>query len=281
MKRCVLFLLTGPAHLPYLAVALDTLRRHWSGDTLVFAWDESFELAQKIAQDPRIQARCIKRNPAYRGKNQQELDKMRIVKNLNEYDEVMYVDADVIFAKDPTLFFDHISEYGFVATQFADWTMNVRTARNRVSNLLRFPEIPRVCVEKALEPHRPSYNSGVFGSRPGNAILDVWYDWTYASREIFISGETCLHPIASQFEISTLMRGIWNCSPKFKADDIPDTSVCLWHGHGDSFTRPNKSMKGYDIWWPNFLEVIEKNLGHIQTWIDSIDHKFLKELLKS
>ncbi len=42
MKNRVFYVMSGPAHLPYLLASLKTLREHYDGEIVVFAWEESF-----------------------------------------------------------------------------------------------------------------------------------------------------------------------------------------------------------------------------------------------
>lgn len=280
-----IFLMTGAAHAPYLAVALNTLRTWWDGPIRVYAWEDSFDFVRQICCDPRIDAECLWRVPRYRGKNEQEIDKIDIIRHLGpEVGTVIYLDADLIFAGPITALADMAekSNTGFVGVQFCDWKMN-SIARGRVYRLSGIEGIDPHCVEAALNPDCVSFNTGVFAcwdSPCCKQVLNTWYDWTYASRKIFISGETALHAVAQKYRISVALGGIFNCSPspKYQPKDLRDSEVHIWHGHGDTFTRPAKCPRGVSMWWPKFQQVMDLNLGNIQDWIGQIKHKYLPDL---
>ena len=54
MKNRVFYVMSGPAHLPYLLASLKTLREHYDGEIVVFAWEESFPIVDKMSEDPRM-----------------------------------------------------------------------------------------------------------------------------------------------------------------------------------------------------------------------------------
>ena len=51
MTRRVVYLMSGPAHMPYLVCSLWTLRQHWDGEIVVVAWPNSIELVEEVARD--------------------------------------------------------------------------------------------------------------------------------------------------------------------------------------------------------------------------------------
>lgn len=44
---------------------------------------------------------------------------------------------------------------------------------------------------------------------------------------------------------------------------------------------PDKSPKGYSMWWPRWQECLEMNLGGVQDWQDKTGNKWLKKLKES
>jgi 16S rRNA A1518/A1519 N6-dimethyltransferase RsmA/KsgA/DIM1 with predicted DNA glycosylase/AP lyase activity len=58
-ERTVVYLMSFPAHAPYLATSLLTLRRHWAGNVEVYAWKESIDIARALCHDKRINADAI------------------------------------------------------------------------------------------------------------------------------------------------------------------------------------------------------------------------------
>jgi len=78
MKRQVIMLMSGQAHLPYLAVCLHTLRNHWDGSIRVFAWPESIDIVREIAKDERLGIECELRDPAYRARRDERIRPMSV-----------------------------------------------------------------------------------------------------------------------------------------------------------------------------------------------------------
>lgn len=114
-------------------------------------------------------------------------------------------------------------------------------------------------------------------------MLSRWLQWTLAVRDLFIADETVLHAIVAYYEVSGLVAVAvdgWNCSPKHKPETLPDDQVRIWHFHGDSNVRPEKSLKGHELWYPAFAECLADNTAEIQDWIDGIDNKHLAKLLR-
>ena len=94
-SRNIVFLLSGPAHAPYLCAALWTLRKHWRGPIRVVAWPESIDIAWVIGRDGRLDAEVIPRKPMYRRKNAQFLDKIALFQTLPADKVYLYLDCDV------------------------------------------------------------------------------------------------------------------------------------------------------------------------------------------
>jgi hypothetical protein len=80
-KRSIIYLMSGPAHLPYLVVSLRSLRQNWDGPIVVYAWPKSFSIVQEIAKDNRLDIEARSRIPSYRGKNSQFVDKISLMRD--------------------------------------------------------------------------------------------------------------------------------------------------------------------------------------------------------
>jgi hypothetical protein len=285
-QPAVFYLMTGPSHLHNLVVSLVSLRRHFHGPVYVAAWGEcpeapiTYRLVKQICADERIRAEPIHINPPdYRGKNAQEIGKIKYLQDgLPALENpVVYLDADTIICKPLTPLIDavNLSPVHFVATQFADWKMRRGVARGRVERLLGIDGIDQDAVKKSLQPHEFSLNSGVFACRTDSPALPVWGEWTEAAKHIFISGECAQHPLAQKFPIYVLPHGKFNCSPKHKPEWLDDVDVSIWHFHGDSNLRPEKSQRGFELWWPEFQKVLRADVGGIRDWLGEIQNGYL------
>ena len=286
MKREINYLISGKPHLPYLITSLWTLRNHWHGPVIVQAWEESFDMVERIVQDKRLwngQIRVAKRKPIWRGRNDQFMDKIHMAMESNA-DVVLYLDADTTIHGDLTPLFEHAEKCGFCATQFCAWTTQ-GLAGNRIKKLEAFPEIPQDHIQALLQTKDwPSVNGGVWAAKPSSPVLPEWYKWTdVCKKDVFIADEAVLHVCSSVFcprgEMSILLGGAFNCSPmRYQPKELSDKYVRIWHFHGDSNVRPDKSSKGYELWKPIFDECRQLNIGGINDWYRDVGNKWMNKL---
>ena len=288
--REIAYLISGRPHLPYLVASLWTLSEHWDGPVVISAWKESFDMVKAIVDEigPPSNAvpmniRVAKREPEWRGRNDQFLDKIHMVMEA-EADVVLYLDADTTIHGDLSPLFEHAERCGFCATQFCNWSMQ-GMAGSRVKKLLEFPEIPRHYINRLFDsPGWPSVNGGVWAAKPSSPVLPQWYGWTDAcKKDMFIADEAVLHVCSAAFcpegQMSILCGGVFNCSPKYQPAEVADESVRVWHYHGDCNTRLNKSQKGYDLWWPIWQSCLDNNVGGCAEWQSSVvGNKWMKQL---
>jgi len=281
MNRQVVYLMSGRAHLPYLLVGLRELRKHWAGDVTVFAWPESYPIAKQIAA--AYGAECVEREPKHRlRKNSQFLDKIRLMRTFSDDTTTLYLDADTTPAADLTSIFQETEMRGFCATQFNKWVSTGGIVRKRVKRLADIESIDQRLVQWVLTHAEPSVNGGVFASKPNSPVLKLWEEWTWDARNVFIADETVLHVLSAHFAFPILRGGAWNCSPKYQPDDLADEDVKIWHFHGDSNVRPEKSQKGYDYWWPLYEQCLQENIADVRSWIDAVvaENKHMRKLEK-
>lgn len=283
MKKHVHYLMSGDAHAPYLLVSLASLRQHFDGEVTVHAWAESYDVISRIAEDKNLGIRVLGREPVYRGKNDQFLDKIRLMRSQDPQSANLYLDADTIIAGPIDFLFEAIAiGGGFVATQFGDWTTAGKIIQGRINRLREFPTaIDPGWIQLTIENEYPSVNGGVFACYANSPVLVAWERMTAAiARDVFIADETVLHVLQPMYmpkSMIVVLGGKFNCSPKHKPTSLPDEAVAIWHGHGDSFLRPEKSQKGFDLWWPKFVQCCEKNVGHVDSWLNRINYKWLNQ----
>lgn len=280
MERTICYLLSYPAHCPYLATSLLTLRRCWSGRVKVFAWQESIDIVRQLCEDRRIEAEAVLAVPSYRGKNDQFLHKTVLMREQTTGPN-LYLDADTLVNGSLVELFSNAQYFGFAATQFCDWTTEGNLIRGRIARLKEFPKIDKNLVDEVISNPYPSVNGGVFACMPNSSVLSIWHEWSYEARSIFICDECVLHLMVPMFEPTerlTVLPGIFNSSPKY----VPQTEtgrVRIWHGHGDCWVRPNKSREGWSMWSAAMQEARRLNIGGIESWFRSVDNKYLNELI--
>lgn len=284
MSKQVVYLMSGRAHLPYLVVSLYSLRKHWHGPVIVHAWEESVDIVKRISQDERLNIECVGRVPKYRrsdgvGSNAQFIDKIRLMQTLDT-EVSIYLDADTMVNNPLDELFDFGYAYGFCATQFNDWKSNGRIPRKRISRLVGVEGIDQFAVELAMNNPYPSVNGGVFSCCPDSPSLEMWYEWTMKVRNIFIADETVLHAMVPLvLSVAGVGEcGKYNISPKFKPDGLDNEDVVIWHFHGDSCVRQNKSPLGVWLWWHVYQECMRKNIGFMQEWRHLCYNKYLKRV---
>lgn len=287
-ERVIHYLMSGPAHLPYLIVSLDQLRHraNWDGAVIVHAWEEShLQCMYGIGQDNYLDVDdVVLRTPKYRGKNDQFLDKIQLMREQPKDECSLYLDADTMPQhEDIEHLFELAETYSFCATQFCDWVSNGGLISKRISNLQRYPEVNQTAVQKALTEPLPSVNGGVFACMSDSLALQIWQDWANACKDIFICDETALHAVMAQEwpqgRMAIAEGGAWNCSPKHQPKELVDADVTLWHFHGDSNVRPEKSQKGMELWWPRFEWCLNQDLGSMNEWLWTCGNSRLLKLL--
>lgn len=290
--RTVCYLISGRSHLPYLATSLLTLRRWWSDRVVIYAWPESYETAQRIGSDLEINAGVVRIEPERRCRliGGQPFDRIRIMQDDSNKTAGVYLDCDTLVANFNDDLFILCEDRGFTFTQFCDWVTTGHRISKRIARLVGIEGIDQDAVQYALSCPLPSVNTGIFACRPHSPILDRWHAAVTAAVGLFIGDEISAHAImaADMLEMMPHLNmhpllnvwygGAWNCSPNFQPKHLPDDKVFIWHGHGDCFTRPSKSPKGVELWWPVYEECLKKNIGGIWDWKDAVGHKFLPAL---
>ena len=283
-SRSIVYLISGDAHSAYLAVSLNTLRRHYQGDIVVYAYPESLDVCKAIAADKRLGVEVEEWAPVSRPKkNGQFLNKIAMMQSLRPYTNI-YLDADTMITGSLDYLFVLGEQHGFVATQFNDWLSNGNVVRKRIERLLGRPGIRQSAVRWVLDNPLPSVNGGVFAANPNSDVLKMWWDWTVAVLDIFIADETCLHAIMGVYEsidgFFVAEGGRYNCSPKYQPKALDDEHVAVYHFHGDCNVRPDKSQRGYDLWWPEYQRCREENIGNINSWINQVleKNRFLRKV---
>lgn len=282
MSREIHYLLSHPPHGAFLAVSIRALRNVWDGPIHVHGWPHTgaWEIVEAIGNDPRLQVTAHRREPAYRGRSDHLLDKISIMSEIYGVDSAVLLDADTIPVHSPVELFELAEQYGYVVTQFCDWMTTNSIIRNRVKRLLPFDALDKQLINDVLTHSYPSPNVGVFGTVPGSPVMPVWYDWSFTSRGVYIADESAMQALLPMFMrtgLGTIVDGRWNCST-MRFQHVPDEEVKLWHGHGNSFIRKDKSPKGFAMWWALYQDALQQDIGGINTWIHKISSKHFRKL---
>ena len=288
MSRVITYVMSHPAHLPYLIVSLRSLRKYWDGIVYVFAWPESYELVKRIGRDLDLDINPFCYEPDYRGKNAQFESKQLVVQSFTRISclnsPMLYLDADTLITGDLTPLFIAAERTGFLATQFGEWSTDGKIVQGRIKRLQQFPEIEQRYVEEVLTHKWPSVNGGVFCCHPDSPALRNWHEWTKIARSIFISDETALHAIMPKYvwanEMDVMGGGTYNCSARrrLQPKTLADNDVRIWHFHGDCNTRPRKGDGAIERWWPEYRECLRDNVGGMAEWRKDVHHKYLDKL---
>ena len=288
--RRIVYVMNHQNHLPYLVVSLRSLRDHWHGPVTVHAWSAAdghqgaYDIAKRIGEDSNLDIVVKERVPIRRGRNDQFEDKQLVMqKGIAGFDELLYLDADTIIRGSLDPLFDEAEKSGFVCTQFCEWVSTGGIISGRVKKLRDYPEINQKHVESLLTTKWPSVNGGIFACRPDSPVLPLWHEWTKIARKIFIADETVLHTMMLEFgpkgQLGVATGGKWNCSPikKYRPKGLADEDVIVWHFHGDSATRFEKSPEGVAMWWAEYQGCLRDNVGGIAEWRPKIHYKHLDQ----
>lgn len=277
MPPRIVYLTSGSAHLPYLVTSLYSLRKIWDGDVVVYAWPESIRFVEQIATDKSLNIRAVEHEPGYRGKNAQFVNKIKLMQSLPGNGVNLYLDHDTLPVKTSAL--DHIthmaSQSGFCATQFCRWTTHGGIVEKRIRKMIGRPGIDQDAVQMAVLIKYPSVNGGIFACEADSPVLPCWQKWTEAILDIFIADEVALHAVMARYHakagpgyFTVATGGQYNCSPRHQPKELPDDQVGIWHGHGDSFLRPNKCPRAVHMWWPIYQKCLRENIGRLADWKD-------------
>ena len=277
-EGCVIYLMSGQAHLHYLVPSLYTLRqKNYSIPVKVYAYPESIDLVERICSDPRLNATAQLWKPFEYKKNGQFINKIRVM--MEQYPGVpnIYLDADTTIHGDlyPLLAAGRYND--LVMTQFCNWTSNGRVIRKRLERLREFPSLPQDAVERLLTNSYPSPNGGIFVAQPTSDVLKQWLEWSELAEDIFICDETVLHLLQLTHKKNTFVmeHGRYNCSHKYQGS-IKDPYV--YHYHGNSALRPEKSRSAFEFWWPIYECCIRQNFGFMQEWQEEVHNKWLAKV---
>jgi len=284
----VIYYVSGPAHLPYLVCSLYTLRKHWDGKVLIYVWPQSAEIVSRIAVDPRLSAYWKFRPEAggsnrfakLNGKKRQALDRILVMQEQREV--TLYLDCDTTIHGPLHVLMDLASQHGYAATQWCDWTTLGNRVSKRLARLRLFRDIDQRLVEELLKNRYPALNCGVVACRPDSPVLSMWLMWSEIASSMFIPDEVAQHLAMPKFNMAEFVvatdLGKWNSSPHLKSAQLKHEDVSIYHYHGSSCCRPDKSKRGCDLWLPIYDECLRENVGGMAEWRGEVSNKHLDKV---
>jgi len=283
VNRVVASLCTGPAHVVYELVKLQTLRQHWDGPTVVHcSQDDTAALLDPACREFDCELRRVELIEVAKKSNQQFSSKVAFFADGTfPGKHCLYLDSDLIICDRLTELFEQAEEYGVCLTQFCEW----RTGGNgliakRIRKWVEVDPTAEEIAERTIAGNYPSPNGGIVCGRVGAGEFVHWLAWCKRGMQTFINDETALqmlYPIWAERGAATMLEGgTFNCSPKHKPPSLSWSDVVICHGHGDSFVRPNK--QGVSHWLPIFNACLRDNVGGCAEWdLFALGNKWIKQ----
>ncbi|MBL9090228.1 MAG: class I SAM-dependent methyltransferase [Planctomycetaceae bacterium] len=272
----VFYLLTGTAHAARLVVSLASLRRHWSGPVTVYTTqDDSHQIGELCARDPRLNIEHRPWRMPVSGKNASYLGKVALAQEL-PHPRTLYLDCDTLVVGDVTPFFDALRTKPLCVAQFANWRTSGPIMRRRIERWrgVHSEDLPveqRDALISAALRNRPAINAGIVAMRAGSAWTTEWQKLSLAGRRTFICDEIALQLLLTEQD-HELLDCRFNCSPIYAQ---PTSDVRIWHFHGSKHLR---HPQGRLIWEPHYERCAAENLASLGDWAARTDadiHRFL------
>lgn len=278
----VFYLISGPAHLPYLVSSIWSLRHQakFSGQVVVFCWPESYFGAKEMMLDKDLDITLIQRTPRSRAHNGHFLEKIHLMQEYAGLPGALFIDADTLPVQPVDVVFDLLKYAKMVTVQFSNWTTQKRLIQGRLARIAHLEDCKEDLARCADEPIA-SVNNGVLACTSDSVCLARWAKLTEMVYDtVFIPDEVCLHPVVASDAFrreGVMMAGEsgFNTSPKYPHPDLKEDQVRIWHFHGDSNVRPDKSQFGFNTWWPVFKNCINKNVGNLDRWFTPQMNKWI------
>jgi hypothetical protein len=256
-KRGVVYMMMGTCHMARLTVSLFSLRSFYQGEVSVLTSDDSTrETVEKICSDPNIEARSVPFNPVWLKRNSHYATKTMVHK-VTPYEENVYLDADTL----PLSPFEDVwpKKNEIVLTKFANWTTtgNIMTGR-----IKKWEGVVPDLTSRMLANPYPALNTGVFGFRKSDPVMDAWHALTMRN-PIFIADEIAMQLLYPDYP-HRLLDDRYNCSPLFGENK---DKVVVWHFHGNKHLREEART----LWLPVFKQCWDKNIADIRGWAPAND----------
>ncbi len=266
MTRGILFYNYGTGCAARMAVAIHTLRQHYTGPITILADDEeAWPICLNFAQDARLNVSVVrvKFNVA-KSKNHHYLSKCRL-HEYTPYDVTLFLDSDTITLGDLTPLLDEAEKHEFVTTQFSNWKSNGRIIQKRIEGWKRI--LPND-MEAAIN-FGPAINTGVMAFTRTSKFMTNWFRYARRGRHLFIPDEVSAQVLLHRYP-HWIAPYYYNASCKY--DDCHNPDVRLIHFHGKKHCRTGLPYHG-SMWAACYERVFAENIADIQEWTPAGDIK--------
>lgn len=261
MTTGILFYNSGTKCLPRLLVAVNSLRKVYSGNVCILSQgDESRNICKSIAN----YYSCIFQefvSDISDLKHFYWFEKSRMHK-YSPFDYTIFIDSDTLILKDPSELFDEIKENDFIATQFSNWTTHTPRIAKRLSP---WAKIDKDLTEFTLRMKSPSVNVGVYGFSKESELMRNWFDFTIQLPDAILPEESSCHLMLNKYK-GIVVESKYNCSCKH---DIVNGETVIIHYHGRKHCRRDdvgNYLYNAEKWVKEFLEVIDDDICGIKEW---------------
>ena len=254
-------------------VALETIRRHWSGPITFYLEDpypHEFDDVCKLYNVDVVH-------------NEEKHELKTLVRKTDmfsnpPYDRTMWVDSDVIVNGNLDEMFDNLDDADVSIPHFCGWKSNGRTMGKRIKKFEGIAE--KRHLEKALEEN-PAVNTGILTFRKSEKWTKFVNDWvTLADKgskaKVFIPDEVSfqiLYPSSYEWGLKVHIAPIkFNVSVKF-GEHVEDKRIIHFHGkkHCLDFPMCNHWKKEFEI-------MRENNTSGINNYLKYADKRLNKYL---
>jgi hypothetical protein len=259
VDRGVVLLFCGIGYAERIAVALHTLRQHWTGPVSLYVTDDDCEgIGRRLGKDLDID---VDRREITRHRRHSAYCAKPLVPSWSPYERTVYLDGDTITVSG----IDPLFDYPLTITHFAQWVSTGGIMSGRIRRWRGIsPAIDRLVAAQLDQPH-PAINTGVFAwHRSALPELAAWAEVTTAGRDRPLTDEISmqvLHPVLS----ARVVGDEWNCSPLY---GVAKRKAKIWHFHGKKHVRRDA---GRVLWWPAFEAARAANVGGLAEWAGTWD----------
>jgi hypothetical protein len=271
--RGIIMFNRGDACIVRAIVALETLRRHWSGPVTFYLEDPYPHEFDEVCEGYNIDIVHNEENH----KLKTLVRKTDMFSN-PPYDRTMWLDSDVVINGSLDEMFDYLDDYDVSIPHFCGWKSNGRTMAKRVKKFEGIAEQRH--LDKALEEN-PAVNTGILAFRKSENWTKFASDWVTLAHEgskarIFIPDEVAfqvLYPSAEEWGLKIhIAPQKFNVSVKF-GEKIEDKRVVHFHGKKHCLEFPN-----CDYWKKEFEDMCENNTSNINHYLQYADKRLRKYL---